>query len=209
VARTSVCSVGFEPTSGLSFRQGGRRLKPILQAEARATFQVKRIIDLMKLFCLLAALCFSAAGASNPELAEIKNVYILPMTYSLDQFLAIRLTRGGVLQVVIDPKLADAILTDHIGSGLEEKLNSLYPPAKPANKDKDQDKDKDAGSYGGAPMAGGTRSKGAVFLVDRKTRNVVWSDYVRPNSAQPDELNHVADKIAAQLEKDKTGKKVK
>jgi hypothetical protein len=168
------------------------------------------MIDLMKVFCLLAALC-SAAGASNPELAEIKTVYILPMTYSLDQFLAIRLTKGGVLQVVIDPKLADAILTDHIGSGLEEKLNSLYPPPKAANKDKDQDKDKDkdAGSYGGAPMAGVTRSKGAVFLVDRKTRNVVWSDYVRPSSAQPDELNHVADKIAAQLEKDKTGKKAK
>jgi hypothetical protein len=55
-------------------------------------------------------------------------------------------------------------------------------------------------------MAGGTRSKGAVFLVDRKTRNVLWSDYVRPKSAQPDELNHVADKIAAQLEKDKKGK---
>jgi hypothetical protein len=179
------------------------------RAAGSACQRVERIIDLMKLFCLLAALSFSLAGASNPELAEIKNVYILPMTYSLDQFLAIRLTRGGVLQVVTDPKLADAILSDHIGAGLEEKLKSLYPPEKAKDADKDKDKDKDAGSYGGAPMAGGTRSKGAVFLVDRKTRNVVWSDYVRPNSAQPDELNHVADKIAAQLEKDKTGKKAK
>ena len=73
----------------------------------------------------------------------------------------------------------------------------------------------------GAGMAGaslaaelGTRasvlllgSKGAVFLVDRKTRSVIWSDYVRPKNAQPDELNHVADKIAGQLEKDKKGKK--
>jgi hypothetical protein len=48
-----------------------------------------------------------------------------------------------------------------------------------------------------------------VFLVDRKTRNVIWSDYVRPKNAQPDELNHVADKIAAQLEKDKKVKKDK
>jgi hypothetical protein len=55
-------------------------------------------------------------------------------------------------------------------------------------------------------MAGGTRSKGAVFLLDRKTHNVLWSDYVRPKSAQPDELNHAADRIAGRLEKDKRGK---
>jgi hypothetical protein len=36
---------------------------------------------------------------------------------------------------------------------------------------------------------------------------VIWSDYVRPKNSQPDELNHVADKIAGQLEKDKKGKK--
>ena len=151
------------------------------------------------------------AGEPRPELAEIKTVYLLPMTYSMDQFLAIRLTKGGVLQVVTDPKMADAILTDHIGASLEEKMNSLYGEQKAAKAadsadDKDKDKDKDKNAYGNAPMAGGTRSKGAVFLVDRKTRNVLWSDYVRPKSAQPDELNHVADKIAAQLEKDKKGK---
>ena len=56
-------------------------------------------------------------------------------------------------------------------------------------------------------MAGGTRSRGAVFLVDRRTRSVIWSDYVRPRNAQPAELHHVADKIAAQLEKDKKVKK--
>jgi hypothetical protein len=158
----------------------------------------------MKWFCLFAALSIAQAGAEvHPELMAVKTVYLLPMTYSLDQFLAIRLTKGGILQVVTDPKLADAILSEHIGTGLEEQLKSLYGD----KKDPDADKDK-ASSFGG-PMAGGTRSKGAVFLVDRKTRNVIWSDYVRPKSAQPDELNHVADKIAAQLEKDKKVKKDK
>ena len=144
------------------------------------------------------------AGEPRPELAEIKTVYLLPMTYSFDQFLAIRLTKGGVLQVVTDPKKADAIISDHIGATLEEKMNSLYGEQKAVGEDKDKDKDKN--SFGGSPMAGGTRSKGAVFLVDPKTRNVLWSDYVRPKNSQPDELNHVADKIAAQLEKDKKGK---
>jgi hypothetical protein len=159
----------------------------------------------MKLFLFLTALSLAQSGEPRPELAEIKTVYLLPMAYSLDQFLAIRLTKGGALQVVTDPKKADAVISDHIGTALEEKMNTLYGVQKSADaEDKDKDKDKD--SYGNGPMAGGTRSKGAVFLVDRKTRNVLWSDYVRPKSAQPDELSHVADKIAAQLEKDKKGK---
>ena len=164
----------------------------------------------MKLFFLLVAVGLVQAGEPRPELAEIKAVYLLPMTYSLDQFLAIRLTKGGVLQVVTDPKKADAIVSDHIGAGLEEKLNSLYGEQKKvepaADDDQDKDKDKNKNAYGNGPMAGGTRSKGAVFLLDRKTRNVLWSDYVRPKSAQPDDLNRAADKIAAQLEKDKKGK---
>ena len=148
-------------------------------------------------------------GEPRADLAEVKNVYLLPMTYALDQFLAIRLTKGGVVQVVTDPKNADAIISDHIGTALEEKLNTLYGEQKMVKADaddKDKDKDKNKTSYGGAPMAGGTRSRGAVFLVDRKTRNVVWSDYVRPKTSQPEELSRVADKIAAQLEKDKKGK---
>jgi hypothetical protein len=162
----------------------------------------------MKWFCLLAALGVAHAGAeAHPELTEIKTVYLLPMTYSLDQFLAIRLTKGGVVQVVTDPNLADAILSEHIGAGLEEQMKSLYGEKKTDAADKDKDKDK-AASFSG-PMAGGTRSKGAIFLLDRKTRNVIWSDYVRPKNSQPDELNHVADKIAGQLEKDKKVKKDK
>jgi hypothetical protein len=160
----------------------------------------------MKWFCLFAALSVAHAGSEvHPELLEVKTVYLLPMTYSLDQFLAIRLTKGGILQVVTDPNLADAILSEHIGTSLEEQMKSLYGEKKPDSADKDKDK---ASSFGG-PMAGGTRSKGAVFLVDRKTRNVIWSDYVRPKNSQPDELNHTADKIAAQLEKDKKVKKDK
>ena len=132
----------------------------------------------MKWFCLFAALSVAHAGSQgHPELTEVKTVYLLPMTYSLDQFLAIRLTKGGVLQVVTDPKLADAIISEHIGTGLEEQLKSLYGEKKSDDADKDKDK---AQSFSAGPMAGGTRSKGAVFLVDRKTRSVIWSDYVRP-----------------------------
>jgi hypothetical protein len=161
----------------------------------------------MKWFCLFAAMSIARAGAEvHPELMEVKTVYLLPMTYSLDQFLAIRLTKGGVLQVVTDPKLADAILSEHIGTGLEDQMKSLYGENKTEAADNEKDR---VSSFSGGPMANGTRSKGAVFLVDRKTRSVIWSGYVRPKNSQPDELNHVADKIAAQLEKDKKVKKDK
>src|SRR5579863_3835078 len=115
----------------------------------------------MKWFCLFAALSVAHAGSeARPELMEVKTVYLLPMTSSLDQFLAIRLTKGGILQVVTDPTLADAILSEHIGTGLEDQMKSLYGEKKadPADKDKDKDKDTSSSSFGG-PMAGGTRSK--------------------------------------------------
>jgi len=162
----------------------------------------------MKWFCLIAALSVAhAESGAHPELMAVKTVYLLPMTYSLDQFLAIQLTKGGILQVVTDPNLADAVLSEHVGAALEEQMKSLYGEKETDPDNKDTDKGTST-SFAG-PMAGGTRSKGAVFLVDRKTRNIIWSDYVRPTSSDPDELNHVANKIAAQLEKDKKVKKDK
>src|SRR5271154_7372891 len=100
----------------------------------------------MKWLCLFAALSVAHAGSDgHPELMDVKTVYLLPMTYSLDQFLAIRLTKGGVIQVVTDPNLADAILSEHIGTGLEDQLRSLYGEKKDADADKDKDK---AASFG-------------------------------------------------------------
>lgn len=170
----------------------------------------------MKLLFFLAALNVAhAADGPYPELARIRAVYLLPMSSGLDQFLAVRLSKGGVLLVVTDPKQADAILTEYIGTGLDEKLKTIYGEQKPAaEEDKQNDKDnkdnkdksKDQQASFGNPMAGASRSKGAVFLVDRKTRNVLWSDYVRPKTSQPGDLNHAADKIVGQLEKDKIGK---
>jgi hypothetical protein len=169
-------------------------------------------LDLMKSLLFLAALSVAqAVDGPYPELARIRAVYVLPMSSGLDQFLAVRMTKGGVLLVVTDPKLADAIVTEYIGAGLEEKLNSIYgekeaAPTAVEDEKKNKDKSKDPQTAFGNPMAGASRSKGAVFLVDRKTRNVLWSDYVRPRTSQPADLNHAADKIVGQLEKDKIGK---
>jgi hypothetical protein len=142
---------------------------------------------------LLAAGLLGASG-----LGDAKTVYLLPMTNGLDQFLAIKLTTGVVMQVVTDPKEADTILTDHIGQAFEQKLDDLY-----GEKPKDTDDDDKSQPV---KIASATRGKGAVFLVDRKTRAVLWSTYERPKNTSPDEMNHVAEKIAVKLEKDRKGK---
>ena len=141
----------------------------------------------------VAVLASVAVAAVNPQLAAVHTIYILPMASGMDQYLASRLTARGVVQVVADPHHADALLTDHIGESFESKLDDLYAPPKPA----------ESTQVGFAPLAHPpstwSRGRGSFFLVDRKTRSVLWSVYDRPHGSRPDELNHVATKIAGQL----------
>lgn len=146
----------------------------------------------MKLSLLLLVAVLASAG----ELSDVKTVYLLPMANGFDQFLAIRLTTGVVLQVVTDPQKADALLTDRIGTAFEQKLDDLY-----GVKTKEKD-DASPDSSKPVTMSPLSRAKGAIFLVDRKSRNILWSMYERPKNNSPDELNHVADKVAAKLFKD-------
>lgn len=153
----------------------------------------------MKRFFLLLAAALTIAGASNPAVENVKTVYLLPMSNGLDQYLAIRLTTGSTVQVVTDPQKADAVLTDRIGTAFEEKLDDLYHP-QPKKDSPDSAQQQDSSQPVMSPMS---RSKGAIFLVDRKTRNVIWSTYARPKSTAPDDMNRLADHIAARLEKDR------
>lgn len=150
----------------------------------------------MKRFALLFAASLVAAGAN---LGDVKTVYLLPMPNGLDQYLAIRLTTGSILQVVTDPQKADAIFTDHIGTGLEETLAGLY-----GEKPKDKDKDEFGSSKPNLPTV--ARGRGAIFLVDRKTRDVLWADNERPKNSTAEEIERAADRIAGKLAKSVKGK---
>src|SRR5688500_13830221 len=77
--------------------------------------------------------CVSTFAANvHPDLMEVREVYLLPMSGGLDQYLANRLTREGRFEVVTDPKNADAVFTDRLGPAFEDKLKELYPrPPKP------------------------------------------------------------------------------
>jgi len=152
----------------------------------------------MKRFLMTIAVMLLPAGLFGADMSGIKTVYVLPMSGGLDQYLAVRLTTAAVLQVVADPRNADAVLTDHIGQNFEERLDEIYG-AKPKSED-----DKNGSTPEFARAVTGGRSRGAIFLVNRKTREILWSAYERPKGTAPGDLNRTADRIA-----DKLGKAIK
>jgi len=121
------------------------------------------------------------------------------MSNALDQHLASRLTSAHVLWVVLEPKSADAVLTDTLDDSFWSWLEKTYPPAS------------SAGAAGAPAPSGvragglrreveaGTRQRGTVFLVDPRTRLVLWSTYELPRNASPAELDRAATRITNQL----------
>jgi len=151
----------------------------------------------------LCLLVLPLLAASNPELAKIKSVYLLPMVHGLDQYLAARLSSLGVLRVVTDPSQADAVFTDQLGEAFEKRLKDLYasPPARAA-KPAGEETAAAAKQQPDVRISSWTRGHGNVFLVDPRTRAVIWSAYQRPRDSSPDQLNRAAQRIAERLKRD-------
>jgi hypothetical protein len=176
---------------------------------------------------LLCCLSFCFNGAAAAELTGGRTVYLMPMGRGLDQFIANRLTRMHVLQVVTDPAKADIVFTDQVGASLEDKLKDLYPPppapeAKEPAKAKEADKGKSdtspaegrpsllAETVNKADQAGGMgvsgRGRGTLFLVDVKSRQVLWSAFEKPRNSSPYELDHTAERVVKRLKEDLAAK---
>jgi hypothetical protein len=162
----------------------------------------------MKLFCALALFAASLPAVINPDLKRVSSVYILPMSGGMDQFLSNRLTTMGVFQVVTDPQKADALITDRICETFQAKLDELYPPPAPPKPVKDEksakdDKKKDDLSAGPVThLSSFNTGKGNFFIVDRKSRNVLWSVYERSANSTPSELTKTAEKVVKRLKTD-------
>ena len=99
-----------------------------------------------------------------------------------------------------DLSLRPTHLTDYIGQSFEERLDEMYG-AKPKSED-----DKNGSTPEFARVTSGARSRGAIFLVNRKTRDVLWSAYERPKGPAPADLNRAADRIGDKLAKAIRGK---
>ncbi len=156
--------------------------------------------------------------ADRAGLTQVQTVYLMPMGYGLDQYLANRLTSESVFNVVTDPKRADAVLTDQLGGGFERRFDELFrrpepvaehAPPPPEKKGKEMDAEAIAQlklTSGQPPISSFSRGKGNIFLVDIKTRQVLWSLYERPKKILPDELDRTSGRIVLRLKKDLAGK---
>jgi hypothetical protein len=252
---------------------------------------------LKRCLCLLP---LAGALACAADLAGVHTVYLLPMARGMDQYLANQLTNGHVFVVVTDPKLADAVLTDHVTEGFQSQLEEFSPtpkppapekkaapepaaaaddesaapakpaaaepvampddkpavttkpavvepaakaddkpaapskpvaaepaakadadaepPAKPARsraKAKTEDESHTPALLGKtentlnnpAASSGFSRAHGTLFLVDMKSRQVIWSTYAPPRNFAGKEMNRTASDIVSRLKHDLKPKK--
>lgn len=149
---------------------------------------------------LLAVICAVGASLLAADFSGVKTVYLMPMPRGLDQYLAVRLAKDNAFQVVTDPHKADAIFTDQIGEGFEQALSDLYAPKKQTDGKLENDEPARPISQ---PLSHG---KGSFFLVDRNSHVVLWSTYAVPKSTRSQDLNDLAGKIVAELDKSRKGK---
>jgi hypothetical protein len=156
----------------------------------------------MRLFLMAALAATLLVPGASAQVSGIKNVYLMPMSGGLDQFLALRLTEGAVLQVVTDPQKADAVLTDRIGGHFEQTFQDLFASKTPAQ-DKDKQSTNDFAHPGMQPLR---NARGAIFLVARATGDVVWSTFEPSKNSTPAELNRSAERIVGRLAKSQKGK---
>jgi hypothetical protein len=118
---------------------------------------------------LTLILCVFLYGQEARLSPRFQTVYILEMANSFDQHLASRLTAGRVLWVVLDPKSADAVITESLDENFVSWMQRTYPPAAGTTAN-----DAAAALTQRAPAIH-ERSRGTVFLVDPRKRIVLWS----------------------------------
>ena len=129
---------------------------------------------------------FAISALSQPAL---RSVYLLPMADGLDQYLAGQIAREHVMQVVADPKLADAVMTDRLNPAFAQLLATLHP------RDEDDEADGLHHSFKS------TTAKGSLFLVDVKSRQVIWSSWDKPaRNSSGARLNDEAGRIVKKLQ---------
>jgi hypothetical protein len=162
--------------------------------------KTRRAWSLAVLLVALGGLC-----AATPQLSEVKTVYLWPMPSSFDQYLAQQIISAGIFEVVVDPKLATAVMTERIDAPFLKAMDTLFPRPQPAAEKPEEDKEKVSGGLEGTEERPVNRAlgspQGTVFLVDVQTRKVLWSTFLKKDDYSPDKLNKQARTVVDELKK--------
>jgi hypothetical protein len=155
-------------------------------------------------------------SAQHAELSQIQTVYLMPMGNAMDQYLARNLTRLGPFQVVTDPLRADAVFTDRLGQAFETRFAELFgeeeqaatPAPRKEGTEQEKETSTDQESVKSPPPVSSSfgRGKGNIFLVDRKSRRVVWAGFEKPRFTTPESLDAISQRMVKQLKRDHSGK---
>ena len=145
---------------------------------------------------VIALLALFAAATGAPYSGPT-TVYILPMAGGLDQYVAQWLTKEHLMQVVTDPKIAEVVMTDRLGQSFELQMKQIHPePAKVQKDDNGSTKTNDAAQH----IFRSSRAFGTIFVVDARSRKVLWSDYETPPRTNSDrDLNRTAEEIVKKM----------
>jgi hypothetical protein len=145
------------------------------------------------LLLLVSAPIFAA------DLGSAQPVYFWPMQSSLDQYLAEQAATTASLDVTVDPKMAKAIMTDRIDAPFLEAMDELFPiegREEPKAADDSIEGDFELARPKNRPK--GT-PRGTIFLVDVKTRKVLWSTFLGDYDSTPKSLHREASKVIEAL----------
>ena len=155
--------------------------------------------------CGLLFVCSAYAA----DLGSVRSVYAWPMTKSFDQYLAEQIAAESVFDVVVDPKLANAVLTDRIDAPFLAALDELFPLPEPGDPEQAEKKDDEDGLAADSIEAGGAfkrpknrsmgRPQGTLFLVDVRSRTVLWSTFLKEYDPSPNKLHQQARNVVQRI----------
>lgn len=139
------------------------------------------------------------------------------MANGFDQYLANRLRSVSQIRVVTEAAKADAIFTDKIGPAFEARLEEMETaakekaasdaPALPSDPAAPISADNSRMKFAPKVVSSIGRGRGTYFLVDRRSRIVLWSTFQTSKDTQPHSMNEKAHKVSVELSKDFSGKK--
>ena len=84
----------------------------------------------------------------------------------------------------------------------DDKDSKNLVPVEKTSKD-----DKDKPDEGARRVGSFSRSRGNIFIVDRKSKNVIWSVYDRPKDTSSGEMSKTAERVVKRLRDDLSDKK--
>ncbi len=179
------------------------------QAQRRRDAIIQGMSRLVRISCwavLILVASFWSQAAETPQLQNVGRVYLWPMSNAFDQYLAQQMTAEGVFEIVVDPKLAGAVMTEKIDNTFLQALDELFPSGDAAGKkegagEKAKGGDGLQGDFRASRPANHPKAapRGTLFLVDITSRKVIWSTYLKEFPADPDQLHKQARGVVGKL----------